>query len=128
MSCMSDIDRLIREFSSLLNYLNSDLYDLAKKEIKPLTHIIETEDEVIVTVDLPCARKSNIDIKSTEDTLTIKANLDKELSTIEWFECYNKHIRLPTKVEPRESRAYFNNGVLQVRLKKKFEGKEIKIE
>ncbi|MEM2856381.1 MAG: Hsp20/alpha crystallin family protein [Candidatus Nitrosocaldaceae archaeon] len=125
---MSDIDKMIREFDALINYLTSDLYDPDRRELKPLTHIIETEDEVIVTVDLPCATKNDIQIKSTEDTLTIKASLNKELSLIEKFDCYNKHIKLPTRVEPKESKAYFNNGVLQVKLKKKLEGKEIRVE
>lgn len=124
---MDDVERIMRKMDKFIDsLLNMDLYDLEKKELKPLTQIYENEEEIVVVVDLPCISKDKISIKCTEDNLTIKANLDSSFNTR--FECYNKTIRLPTKVEPKEARAHFKNGVLQVRLRKKVEGKEIKVE
>ena len=126
------VEDITRKMDELMDYLLKDeLYDLERKEIKPLTHIIETEDEVIVTLDLPCISKKDISIKSTTDTLIIKAKCDSKIklpSINTEFNCYSKSIKLPTKVEPRHAKAYFNHGVLQIRLPKKLEGKEIEVE
>ncbi|GIU70821.1 MAG: hypothetical protein KatS3mg003_0300 [Candidatus Nitrosocaldaceae archaeon] len=127
-----DMER-INTIDELMDYLLNELelYDLEKREIKPLTHIIETEDEVIVTLDLPCISKKDISIKGTEDTLIIKASCNSKIRLPELnteFNGYSKSIRLPTKVEPRHAKAYFNNGVLQIRLPKKIEGKEIEVD
>ncbi len=126
---MDEIERMMRMMDALMDYLSEDLYDREKRALKPLTHIIETDDEIIVTVDLPCiSSKDDVSIKSTEDTLTIRANLNKIRSLDTRFECYNKSIKLPSKVDPKYAKAYFNNGVLQIRLAKKIEGSEIKVE
>lgn len=127
------IEDITRKMDEVMDYLlrDTELYDIEKKEIKPLTHIIETEDEVIVTLDLPYISKKDISIKSTEDTLVIKANCNNKirLPNIDTeFRCYSKSIKLPIKVEPRHAKAYFNHGVLQIRLPKKLEGKEIEVE
>ncbi|RMF32470.1 MAG: hypothetical protein D6752_00090 [Candidatus Nitrosothermus koennekii] len=123
----------INTIDELMDYLLNELelYDLEKREIKPLTHIIETEDEVIVTLDLPCISKKDISIKGTEDTLIIKASCNSKIRLPELnteFNGYSKSIQLPTKVEPRHAKAYFNNGVLQIRLPKKIEGREIEVD
>ncbi|MEM0367601.1 MAG: Hsp20/alpha crystallin family protein [Candidatus Nitrosocaldus sp.] len=109
--------------------VDEQLYDMERKELKPLTQISETDEEVIVTLDIPCASKESIELKATEDTLFIRARMDRcvTFSNVE-FENYSKSVRLPARVEPKHARASFRNGVLQVRLPKKFEGNEIKIE
>lgn len=105
------MDEIMRWFDSY-----RELYDLEKKIIEPLTHIIEREDEILVILDLPCIEKKDISIKSTEDTLIISA------------ECYRKSIKLPARVDPRHAKAYFDHGVLQITLPKKLEGREIEVE
>ncbi len=127
------VEDIARKMDEIMTFLLNDveLYDLERKEIKPLTHIIETEDEVIVTLDLPCISKKDISIKSTEDTLIIKAKCNNKIRLPDIdaeFSCYSKSIKLPIKVEPRYAKAYFNHGVLQIRLPKKLEGKEIEVE
>lgn len=131
---MEEMDRRMRRmmeraFSSITMDLDEQLYDLERRELKPLTQISETDDEVIVTLDIPCASKDGIELKATEDTLFIRAKMERcvTLSNVE-FENYSKSVRLPVKVEPRHAKASFRNGVLQVRLPKKFEGSEIHIE
>ncbi|MCS6768437.1 MAG: Hsp20/alpha crystallin family protein [Candidatus Nitrosocaldus sp.] len=118
-----------RAFSSLSMDIDEQLYDMERRELKPLTQISETDDEVIVTLDIPCASKESIEVKATEDTLFIRARMDRcvTFSNVE-FENYSKSVRLPARVEPKSARASFRNGVLQVRLPKKFEGSEISVE
>ncbi|GEM_PF-359031 len=130
---IEEMDRRMRKimeraFSSMIMDVDEQLYDIERRELKPLTQISETDEEVIVTLDIPCASKESIELKATEDTLFIRARMDRciTFSNVE-FENYSKSVRLPARVEPKYARASFRNGILQVRLPKKFEGTEINI-
>jgi HSP20 family protein len=111
-----------------------ELYDVESKELRPLVQITETVDQIIVSIDLPAVTKENIDVKSTEDTLTIKAKMTECVRLMHHgkkeveFENYRKSIKLPNTVDPAKAQASFKNGVLQVRLPKKSYGSEISIE
>jgi HSP20 family protein len=127
---IDEMDRRIRRLMDrVFSDVSLDLYDMERRELKPLTQIYETDEEVIVTLDLPCASKDGIELKATEDTLYIKARMDRcvRISNID-FENYSKSIRLPARVDARNAKASFKDGILQVRLPKKFEGNDIRIE
>jgi|FaiFalFF_MnMetaG_3_1042247.scaffolds.fasta_scaffold00502_4 HSP20 family protein len=127
---IDEMDRRIRRLMDrVFSDVSLDLYDMERRELKPLTQIYETDEEVIVTLDLPCASKDGIELKATEDTLYIKARMDRcvRISNID-FENYSKSIRLPARVDARNAKASFKDGILQVRLPKKFEGSDIRIE
>jgi len=127
---IDEMDRRIRRLMDrVFSDVSLDLYDMERRELKPLTQIYETDEEVIVTLDLPCASKDGIELKATEDTLYIKARMDRcvRISNID-FENYSKSIRLPVRVDARNAKASFKDGILQVRLPKKFEGSDIRIE
>ncbi len=127
---IDEMDRRIRRLMDrVFSDVSLDLYDMERRELKPLTQIYETDEEVIVTLDLPCASKDGIELKATEDTLYIKARMDRcvRISNID-FENYSRSIRLPTRVDARNAKASFKDGILQVRLPKKFEGNDIRIE
>jgi HSP20 family protein len=127
---IDEMDRRIRRLMDrVFSDVSLDLYDMERRELKPLTQIYETDEEVIVTLDLPCASKDGIELKATEDTLYIKARMNRcvRISNID-FENYSKSIRLPARVDARNAKASFKDGILQVRLPKKFEGSDIRIE
>ncbi|HEC80880.1 MAG TPA: Hsp20/alpha crystallin family protein, partial [Thermoplasmatales archaeon] len=85
-------------------------------EREPLTDIIEGEDEVAITVEIPGVEKEDIDLKVTEDTLEIKVdNVSRK---------YHKVIDLPCKVKPKTTKASYKNGVLDVVIKRKERKKE----
>jgi HSP20 family protein len=117
-----------------LSPLEEEFYDIEHKELRPLVQITETPDDIIVSVDLPCVTRENIDVKSTEDTLTIKAKMTECIRLLHYarkemeFENYRKTIKLPSTVDPTKAKASFKNGVLEVRLPKKLYGREISIE
>lgn len=135
-----DIVKEIRRMRNMIrNVLDispfeEEFYDIEKRELRPLAQITETPDDIIVNVDLPCVTKENIDVKSTEDTLTIKAKMTECVRLLHHgkkemeFENYRKTIKLPSTVDPAKAQASFTNGVLEVRLPKKFYGSEISIE
>ena len=134
---IDEINRKIRSIMrSALEFspFEEELYDLERRELRPLAQITETDDQIIVNIDLPCVTKENIDMKCTDDTLTIKAKMTECVRLSHYgkreveFENYRKSIKLPSTVDAAKARASFRNGVLEVRLPKKSYGSEISIE
>jgi HSP20 family protein len=88
----------------------------------------EHADEVIVVADLPGAQKTDITV-SLVDPRTLFISSRREEEKEEREEGYYLHermrgamertISLPADVTEEEARASFNNGVLEVRLRKK---------
>ncbi|OUJ18343.1 Molecular chaperone HSP20 family, IbpA [Methanonatronarchaeum thermophilum] len=105
---------------------------------KPFVDVIEHEDKVIVTADLPGVEKEGIKINITENILTISATREKEKETEEKgyvkrernIGKFQRKVKLPTKVDEENAEATFKNGVLEIKLPKKEEetGKEIQIQ
>lgn len=89
---------------------------------EPLVDVQETDEEVQVTAEVPGVKKEDIDLEVTGDTLIIKVEgKDRK---------YYKEISLPAEVDPDSAKASYNNGVLDIQLKKvkpKGRGKKIKI-
>ncbi len=89
---------------------------------EPPVDIQETDKEIYVTVELPGAKKENIDLEIDNDTLKIKTDDEQQ---------FFKEIRLPDEVKTKNTEAKLNNGILSVTLKKtksKKKGKKIDIE
>jgi HSP20 family protein len=95
-----------------------------KREREPLIDIALTNGEVRVVAELPGVEKGDIKLHGTEDTLTI--SVDKAERR------YYKEVELPRKVDVRQARSTYKNGVLEVCLPTKKEdkpkGESIKID
>ncbi len=85
-------------------------------EIEPLTDIIEGEDEIAITMEIPGVEKKDIDIEVTEDAVEIKVNNPRKR--------YHKRIQLPCKVKPKTTKATYKNGVLDIVIRRKERKKE----
>lgn len=88
------------------------------EERKPLVDTMETDDEVHVIVEMPGVSKEDIDLNASETTLEIKAEGENRK--------YSEFVNLPCEVIPESAKARYNNGVLEVVLKKKHPKKEKK--
>ena len=95
-----------------------------REEREPLVDIYVTNGEVKVIAELPGVNKEDIQLHGTEDTLTISVDTPERK--------YYKEVKLPAKVDPKEAKTSYKNGVLEVTLPKKEErkpkGEPIKIE
>jgi HSP20 family protein len=128
-----EMDRL---FAEAFQFLEPLMQDVEKKELKPLVHIVEAEDEVVVSADLPRVRREDIKVEVTEDELRIEALMRDRVKLSPWgvapgdleFTKFKKTVRLPTTVDPKGARARFKNGILEIRLPKKVVGHKISIE
>jgi len=86
------------------------------EERESLTDVIEYDDEVAITVELPGVEKKDIDLKAIEDTLEIKVDIPQRE--------YRKLVNLPCDVQPRTLKATYKNGVLDVVIKRIEKSKE----
>jgi HSP20 family protein len=108
----------IREFGT-----KPTIRETGIEERKPLVDVIETDNEVQVIAEMPGVNKEDIELNATETSLEIRAEGESRK--------YYENVELPAEVEPESAKARYNNGVLEVVLRKKTpkkEGKRIKIE
>ncbi|MEM0254213.1 MAG: archaeal heat shock protein Hsp20 [Candidatus Bathyarchaeia archaeon] len=96
-----------------------------KEEREPLVDIVETDKEIQIVAELPGVEKEDIKVYGTEDTLTISVDTPQRK--------YYKEVQLPAKVNVKEAKTQYKNGVLEIKLPKleetkKPKGEEIKIE
>ena len=89
-----------------------------KEEREPLVDIIETDGEVHIIAELPGVEKNDIKLHGTGDTLTISVDTPQRK--------YYKEITLPAKVNVKEAKTEYKNGVLEVTLPKIKEEKKPK--
>ena len=97
----------IREFG---NVQASRLGPKIRKEREPLVDVMEEERDVVIVAELPGVEKDDINLRTTEEHLTISVDTSQRK--------YHKELALPARVDPGSARASYKNGVLEVRLRK----------
>jgi len=93
------------------------------EEREPLVDVIPGDKVVQVVAEMPGVEKEDIKLEATEDELIISAESEKRK--------YRKVVKLPCKVDPKEAKATYKNGVLEVtlnRLEERPRGERIKVE
>jgi HSP20 family protein len=88
----------------------------------PAVDILDEAEEIIAFVALPGASKDKIDLKVTEDSLSVEAEaaeregryLRRETSQLGM----KREIKLPVEIKPEQVKASFKDGVLEVHLPK----------
>jgi len=93
---------------------------------KPAADVVETDDEVIITMEVPGVGKEDIDISLTCDELYVKAK--KPAEPEEEAECVHKMersydtfrrmIKLPCAVKNEQAKASLCKGILKINLPK----------
>ena len=105
---------------------------------EPFVDLNETKDELIITAELPGMNKKDIDVEVTEKGVEIRAQKKEERkrrtkggeefssSSIGFY----KALSLPVEVDPKTAKASYNNGILEIKVKKikKQKGTKLKIE
>jgi HSP20 family protein len=111
---------------------------------EPVVDVFERGNEVVVTAQVPGARKEDVKIKVLENgiELQVQAKERKEekiedkrhgfysYSSSSSSEGYSRFIAFRSKVNAKAAKATFKNGVLEVRAPKlaKAQGREAKVE
>jgi HSP20 family protein len=81
------------------------------EEREPLTDIIEGDNDVAITVEIPGVNKEDIDLNVTEDSLEISVDTPNRK--------YHKNVNLPCDVKPKTTKATYKNGILDIVIKRK---------
>jgi len=82
----------------------------AWKEPRPLTDVLEENDEIVVVTEFAGFKRENLKINVRNQKLTLSAENPERK--------YYKSLNLPKRVIPETIRAKTKNGVLEIRLKK----------
>ena len=82
-----------------------------KSEREPLTDIIEAENHIAITMELPGVEKEDITMELTESTLTIDVDIESRK--------YHKELDLPDDLDLESIEATCKNGVLDIVIKRK---------
>jgi HSP20 family protein len=116
-------DRMTRLFEELPETVGSAGPEMTQV---PYVDVINRENDIVVTADLPGVDKKDIKLNVRGEILEISAERkvekeEKEQGYIRHERSYNKFyrsIRLPAPVDKDKARASFNNGVLEIALPK----------
>lgn len=104
--------------------------------MSPVVDVRETDDAYLMEVDLPGATEKDIEINIKDRVLTLKckkesgdekkdgAYLIKERTNME----YERHFNFSDNIDEEGITAFFDNGVLEVKIPKKEEKKSHQIE
>ena len=114
---------------NIFNEFAREMWDLQRHSLEPLASTSETDDEVIVEVDLPLVKKDDIVLRLIEEGLEIEASLTRCVRFERWgtvqrsceFRSFYKIVPLPSPVVPDGTTATFKKGILRINLKKKKE-------
>lgn len=99
--------------------------------ISPSVDIFEEGDDVVVKAELPGLKKDDIEVKLTDNTITISGEKKKEekVEKKDYFRLersYGSFCRafsLPTDVQTDKAKAQFKDGILEIRIPKSEEAK-----
>lgn len=94
-----------------------------KKQREPLVDVIDTDGEIKVVAELPGVEKKNIKLYGTGDSLTISVDTIQRK--------YFKDVEMPARVNVKEAKTSYKNGVLEaipkIEEEKKPKGERIEV-
>ncbi len=128
----TSLARLRTEIDTLFDRFLRDPWSLLSAESElgwitgPRTDLAETDDAVVVSMELPGVDPKDVDIELSGDLLTVRGekkaereDRGKDYHFVEReFGTFCRTIQLPGTVDPDKVEATFRNGVLTIRVAK----------
>lgn len=119
-------ERMSRLFEGLPESVGPSLPVSPEITQTPYVDVVDRDNDIIVTADLPGVDKKDIKIDVRDDILEISAQRKTEKEEKEGgflrherrFNQFYRAIRLPAPVDKSKAKASFNNGVLEITLPK----------
>ncbi|TEB12559.1 Hsp20/alpha crystallin family protein [Pelotomaculum propionicicum] len=126
------------EISSLRNQMNRFFDQTFRKSIVsgsesfgPRVDLFQTDAEVVATAEIPgVASKDDIEVSVTQDSLSLRGvlkrshDIDEEnyFHSERYFGSFSRTLPLPAEVKPEETKAVYQNGLLEIRMPKSEKG------
>jgi HSP20 family protein len=117
----------LRLFEDSVQRLFSDFATPSGRPWSPPVDIVETENDLVLTADVPGVKMEDIDIKLEDGTLTITGSREFQNSESKGgyhrlersYGSFQRAFSLPDSVDAEKVEASYENGVLKVVLPKK---------
>lgn len=121
---IDEMQRLQRRMSEMME--EAETIPMEGNIFMPLADVKETEDAVVVTMDLPGVEKQDVDISISDDELRVVAEKKAEAEVSEkdyhkrerTYKRFERMVKLPVAVKIEEAKARLDNGVLEITLPK----------
>lgn len=126
----SSIAEFKREIDTLFNNFFTakwpSPFSSAPRDFEPAFDVKETEDDLLVTAELPGVEPSDIDVNLVGNVLIIKGEKKEEKEekaenkhTVERsYGCFTRSLTIPCDIDQEKIEANFKNGVLELKLPK----------
>ena len=109
--------------------------DLVASSWSPSVDIFETENEIVLTAEVPGVDEKNIEIKLEDNTLSLKGerNFEKETKEENYhriersYGSFYRSFTLPRNIDQDNIKAESENGILRISMPKKPELKPKKV-
>ncbi len=127
-------ERMNRLFEDMVTNRGEER-DLVASSWAPSVDIFETENEVVLTAEVPGIDEKDIEIKVEDNSLTIRGERKFEKETKEEnyhriersYGSFFRSFTLPSTVDQDKVEAQYENGVLKIQMPKKAEVKPRKV-
>ncbi len=121
---VDEMERMQKRMSDLMEDVENK--DMQMGIIKPLADVHETDESIVVTMDLPGVDKQNVDITVVDDELHVAAEKKTEAEETEkeyhkrerTYAKFERRVLLPASVKADEAKARLADGVLEITLPK----------
>lgn len=121
---VEEMDKMQKRMSELTG--DEEGQQMQKGVTRPLADVQETDDSVIVTMDMPGVEKEDIDISVVDEELRVSAEKSSQAETKEeqfhkrerTYRKFERRVLLPASIKADEARASLANGVLEITLPK----------
>jgi HSP20 family protein len=121
------VEKMLEDTAKTIDSIKDDIEKtVVDYTFVPGKDIIETDDSIIVHIDIPGIKKKDIDLRVTETKMKVTAKLDEEHSERSSYLTHHdrkagfirRSVRFPKKVVPEETEAKYEDGVLTVEVPK----------
>ncbi len=131
-------DEVNRLFDNFFTGVPERRRGLLEGEWAPSVDIAETDNDVVVTAELPGVKQDDVDITITDDVLILKGEKKEEKEVKEKnyhriersYGSFQRSVSLPAGVQADKAKATYKDGVLHITVPKAEEAKpkQIKID
>lgn len=124
----SFIEREIQEaLDGMLRISGSPVFSIGESTWRPHADLYETQEEIILRVDLAGVQRENIHLEVSRTAIRIHGVREQQVipGTTRYrlaeipYGYFERHLALTAVVDPDRIDATYNNGVLEVRMVKK---------
>ncbi|MDH7492929.1 MAG: Hsp20/alpha crystallin family protein [Candidatus Saccharicenans sp.] len=128
-------DRMNRLFEDLVSSPKFEDTDIIQSTWSPAVDIYETENELVLSAELPGVEEKDVEIKVEDNTLSLKGERKFEKETREEnyhrieraYGSFYRSFSLPNYVDQDKISAEYENGLLKIHMPKKPEVKPRKV-